>query len=107
MNTFIIICISVFTLAVVAAVVYLILTLIQIRRTARQVELLLRSVNHDVNTIGRITGNISSLVEHLTFPWVWAGSWVAGIVSVLMGGRPKARHAVPEKEEKFNIEVGR
>jgi hypothetical protein len=61
-------------------------------------------VNHDVDAIGRVTGNISSLIERLTYPWVWAGSWVAGIASVLLGGKPKARPVVPEIEkEKLRV----
>lgn len=83
MNTVLVVCAVVLTIAILVAIVFLVRALVQIRRTARQAEILLNNLNQEMNLVGRITDTISSFVDMFTSPWVKVGSWVAGIASAL------------------------
>lgn len=91
MNTVIMVSVIVVTAAIVVLVAYLVRTLNQVKRTAREAELLLKSLNQEVNTIGRITGNVSAFIERLSSPWVKAGSWAAGVASSLFRKQKKEK----------------
>jgi hypothetical protein len=81
MITVIIICSIVLTIAITAALVYLIQTLYQMKRTAREAEVLLKNINQEVAAIGQITGTISAFVEKFSSPWVRVGSWFTGFLA--------------------------
>jgi uncharacterized membrane protein SirB2 len=84
MNTIVAVCVILVTLAIVIGIIFAIRTLVQIRRTAREAETLLKSINAEINTVMRITGSISAFIDRFSSPWVKVGSWFTGIVSSLM-----------------------
>jgi hypothetical protein len=94
MSTILIVCAVAVTVALVVAVIFLISTLSQIRRTARQAEILLLNLNQEMNLVSRITNSISSFFDVFSSPWVKAGSWAAGIFSAFQAKRKK--HEVAE-----------
>ena len=98
METILIICSVTVTIAAVVAVVFLALALSQVRRTAREAEIFLRSVNTELAAIGRITGSISAFVDRFTSPWVKIGGWFTGMASSFF-----IKHR-QEKKTKENVE---
>jgi hypothetical protein len=90
MNTILLVCAVAVTVALVIAVIFLISTLSQIRRTARQAEILLSSLNQEMCIVGRITESISSFFELFASPWVKVGGWAAGLLTMLQAKRKKA-----------------
>jgi uncharacterized protein YoxC len=81
MNTILMICAVVVTLSVVAAVVYLIQALNSVKKAADELEVLLKSVNREVDMVTNITGKIQGFVNRVTAPWKRTGGWLGGIIS--------------------------
>ena len=96
MNTIIVVCAVLFTVAVIVAVVFLVNTLLQIKKTAKQVEILLSNLNQEMSVISRITDTVSSFVNIFASPWVKAGSWCAGVVSAFQAKRKKGQPVRPD-----------
>jgi len=84
MNTVLLVCVIVSTVAISVAVIFLIQTLVQVRRASREAEILLKSINKEVSTVLCITENISSFVDRLSSPWLHAGGFFSGIASMLL-----------------------
>lgn len=97
MNSVLIVCAIVVTLAIVVAIVFVIRTLLQVQRTAREAEMLIKNLNEEISTVLRITGNISAFVDRLSSPWVRVGSWFTGIASMFFRNRRKEGSEGTEK----------
>lgn len=81
MNTVLLICIIVLTASIVVAVVFLVRTLIQVRKTAREAEVLLNSVNYEANKVKTFSDNVMGFVETLmNSPWLRVGTAASTIV---------------------------
>ncbi|MDW8055150.1 MAG: DUF948 domain-containing protein [Elusimicrobiota bacterium] len=79
MNTFIIISIIIFLLAFIVLVVYSILTLIQIKNTAKQAEEVLRKINKNLENVTDISNKITSGVNAVV-------PFIASITAVAVSG---------------------
>jgi len=84
MNAVLIVCVVLVTLAIIVAVIFAVQTLVQVRRTAREAEILLKNINEEVNTVLRITGAVSAFIDGFSSPWVKMGSWFTGVASTLL-----------------------
>jgi len=76
-----IVCLAVITVAFVVAVVYLIQTLYSIKKAADELEILLKSINHEVDMVTGITSKIHGFINNLVSPWAQAGGWLGGLIS--------------------------
>lgn len=72
------------TIAVIVATVFLVRTLIQIRRTAREAEQLLHNLNREIDVVARLTGALAGLADKLSSPWLRAGTWIGGLASAFI-----------------------
>lgn len=72
------------TIAIVVATVFLVRTMIQVRRTAHEAEQLLHNLNREMDVVARITGALSGLTDKLSSPWLRAGTWIGGLVSAVI-----------------------
>ena len=81
MNTVLIVLACIVTVAIVIAVVFLIDTLMQVKRVAVEAETLLKNVNQEVSSINRITDTVIGLIDSVRSPWVKAGLWFAKVAS--------------------------
>jgi hypothetical protein len=84
MNVIVVVCVVVLTIAVVTGVVFLIQTLIQVKRTAGQAELLMRSCNEEIGIVKSLTSNVSSVVTNFKSPWFKVGAWAMGMASAFL-----------------------
>jgi predicted PurR-regulated permease PerM len=91
MNTVVIVCLIVVTLAILLTVAFMIGTLVQVRKVSREAETLLKSINKEVNTVVHLTDTVSGMVDRFSSPWVKAGSWATAFISALMRSRRKDR----------------
>lgn len=98
MNTLLIVSISLVTVSIVSVSVYVIIALIQFKRTAGEVEGLIKNVNKEVETIDKITTNVSEMVKQFSSPWAKAGVFVSSILSGYLS--KKGLKKQPEKPEK-------
>jgi hypothetical protein len=89
--TIFIICAVLITIAVIVAVVFLIQTLIQIKKTAFEAEMLMRNVNREVALVEKITETISGFVANFSSPWVKIGSVLTSVVSSWWGKHKKGQ----------------
>ena len=89
METVILVCIIVATLAFVVLVVFAVRTLMQVYNTARQVEHLVRSINQEMDVVTRITTGIGHFFSN-TFPVMKYASLVGGLVSGWLMKRKKS-----------------
>lgn len=65
MERYMILCMVIFSVSFVALTVYAILTLVQIRRTARAVEFLAHQLNMELSKVGRVTSFVSGVSDTL------------------------------------------
>lgn len=94
MNSVLLICIVVLTASIVVAVVFFVRTLIQVRKTAREAEILLNSVNYEANKIKVFTENVTSIAGvFMNSPWLRAGSAVSSIIGGLFTALKKKKSA--------------
>ena len=82
-----IVCTIIITIAILVLATVLIITLVQIRRTAKKVEIISSQLNASAQAIGRITGSVAHYVDKLSSPWV---ALVSGLVSSVFIRRKKA-----------------
>ena len=87
MDTVITVSVIVVALGILAGIVFFILTLIQVRRTARQAEQLLKLLHEDVGIINHITGSIAYFTQKLNSPAIKAGALLSGLVSFFLKRR--------------------
>ena len=87
MITLIGVCISIITVAIVIGVVYLVGTLIQVRRTAAEIEICLKQVNHEVLLVQGITERVSSVFKTISSPIGLLGGLVSGVLSAWIAKR--------------------
>ncbi len=88
MNTIIIICAIIITLAFVTLVAFAVRTLMQVFRTAKQAELLLSSINQEANVLSHLISSIGSFFKQ-SFPIIKIGSVVSGLVAGWFAKRKK------------------
>jgi glycerate kinase len=67
--------------ALIAALVYIIIALIQIRKTARQAELVLQKVNDDLAVVNKVSGKVADITEKVSAPVISVISALYYIVS--------------------------
>lgn len=92
MNTILVVCAILITAALIIAVIFLVQTLIQVRKASREMEFLLKSINGEVSAVVHITSSISKFFDNLGSPWFKAGGWFAGIISsAIRSGRKKGQ----------------
>ena len=81
MNTILIVCMLAVTCAIIVAVVYLVQTLVSIKKTSDEMEVLLKSINHEVDMVINITGKVQGFISRVTAPWKKAGGGLGSIIS--------------------------
>lgn len=81
MNTILMICALVVTASIVVAVVYLVQTLSSVKKAADELEVLLKSVNREVDMVTSITGRIQGFISRITAPLKKKSGWLGGIIS--------------------------
>ncbi len=101
METVYVACAVAVAVAVLVAAVYLVVTLNQLRKTARQAEELIANLNRELASVSKVTGFVSSLVERFTTPWFKAGSWLASAVASYVMNRSQKNRA-PEPAGKVS-----
>lgn len=84
MNIVITVSVIIIALAILVALFFLISTLIQVQRTARQAELVLNKINNDINVIGSIVEDVSYFTQKLSSPVIKIGAVVGGLVSMFI-----------------------
>jgi hypothetical protein len=89
MTTILLVCAIVLTVAITVAVIFLVKTLIQVERTARQAETLLKGVNTEVSTVLNISEKVSGLLEAFSSPWVKIGTIASGVISSMLASSKK------------------
>lgn len=62
MNTFIVFSISIFLVTFIVFVTFSILTLLQIKRTAKEIEIVMKRINQQLESVNNITSKIISIV---------------------------------------------
>ena len=77
------------TVAVIAVSVYLILLLIQLKRTAEEMHGTLARVNKELDAVSKVSGKIVNFTERLTSPLVSAGTVIYYIFSFLKKKKDK------------------
>ena len=109
MITVLIVCAVTLTAAVIVAVIFLVKTLIQVDKAAREAEILLKGVNTEVSTVLNITDKISNILEALSSPWMKAGTFASRIISsMLMPSKRSSRdsRAGCRSEERDEATIG-
>jgi uncharacterized protein YoxC len=83
METVLIICAVLFTVAVLVIAVFLVMMLIQARRTAHEAEALLKNLNEEMAVIKKVTGILSSISENFNSPVFKIGSMAAKFITTM------------------------
>ena len=81
METVMIICAVLFTVAVLVVAVFLVMMLIQARRTAHEAEELFKNINEEMVVVKKITGIFSSISENFNSPVFKIGAMAAKFVA--------------------------
>lgn len=103
MNAVLITCIIILTLAVVVAVVFLVQTLIQMRRTGSEAEILLKGLNEEMNMVKDLTNNVSSFVTGFGSPWMKFGAWLATVASIMLKKGVGKKNSKNQSQEDKNV----
>ena len=82
-NSLIIICAVLITAVAVACAVYLILALIQMRKTAKEMESALKKVNHELELVNKVSDTVADIGEKFSAPVISALSAVFYILTGL------------------------
>ena len=78
-----IICLIIVTAAVVACAVYLIVTLIQIKKASKEMEEALRKVNTELDYVNKVSGKVADITEKISSPIISAASVLFYAVSAI------------------------
>lgn len=82
MNTVLLICAIIVTVTVVTAAVFLINTLVQMKRTAKEAEVFLNGVNGEVDKMKNMTNSVSGFIANLVnSPWLKFGSVISAVAT--------------------------
>lgn len=102
MNTYYAVLAAALVGAIVVVAVHLVLTLIQVRHTAREVELLARKANGEMDKVGSVTAAVSGLVGGLggSTGRLMAGAANLAIHLIRRYKRGKPVDVADEEEEK-------
>jgi uncharacterized protein YoxC len=85
------VCFVVLTVSVVVAVVFMVRTMLQVRRTAAEAEQLLRGLNQELAAVQTITERASSFVKQLSSPFGLVGGLLTGALSAWITKRKKGQ----------------
>ena len=70
--------------AFIAALIYIVITLVQIKRTARQAELVLQKINNDLDVLNKVSGKVADITEKFSAPVISVFSALFHIVSSIV-----------------------
>ena len=87
MSAILIICVVLVTAAVLVISVFLVMMLIQARRTAHEAEALLKNLNEEMAVIQQIIGVVSSISEKFNSPVFKIGAFAAKFVTSMLKKR--------------------
>ena len=73
-NIWLIICLILITSSIVAVAVYLIIVLIQLKKTTKEMEVALSKVNGELDMINKVSGKVVNITEKLSNPFISAGA---------------------------------
>ncbi|MDE2293172.1 MAG: hypothetical protein KGL53_13910 [Elusimicrobia bacterium] len=90
MLTFIAVCLAVLTLAHLAAAVFIVIAVVDLRRAARAVEVAAYEAQEQVGRIGDATRRVGGIAEMLSSGWVKAGTALLGAALALWTARRRA-----------------
>lgn len=94
MMTVFMVCAVVLTASVVTAVVFIVRTMIQVRRTASEAEALMKSINYEAEKVKVFTNNVTGFVEGvLNSPWLRFGTLASGIVTSVVSGLKRGKQS--------------
>lgn len=82
------------TIALIVVAVYLIITLIQIKKTAEEMEESFKRVNTELAVVNKISGKVVSMTEKISAPLISAFSLLFYIFS---GSRSKRKNSSEEE----------
>ncbi len=85
-NLWLIICLVLITVAVIIVAVYLVITLIQVKKTSKEMELALCKINDELEVVNKVSDKVAGFAEKLSSPLVSAASIIFYILS---GSRSK------------------
>jgi hypothetical protein len=78
------------TAAVVVAVVFMVRTMIQVRKTAKEAETLLNSLNYETNKVKAFTETFTSFVGNfINSPWLKFGTLASSVATGIFAGLRK------------------
>ncbi len=96
MQIFLAVCAGIATTALVTVAVHMVLTLTQVRKTAKAVELLALNADGKMNALNGMFSAVSSLTAGLQSGWLKAAQFAFGLIS----GYKKAHSACGEDADK-------
>jgi uncharacterized protein YoxC len=73
-SIWLIICLVLATASIVAVAVYLILVLIQLKKTAKGMEETLARVNYELDMVNKVSDKVANVTDKLSAPLVSAGT---------------------------------
>ncbi|MCL1972827.1 MAG: DUF948 domain-containing protein [Endomicrobia bacterium] len=73
-SIWLIICLILATASIVAVAVYLIIVLIQLKKTTKEMEVTLSKVNSELDMINKVSGKVVNITEKLSNPFISAGA---------------------------------
>ena len=82
-NIWLIVCLVLTTVSIVAVSVYLIFLLAQFKKTAEEMEKTLLKVNNELDIVNKVSGKVVNITEKLSTPLISAGTILYYIFSSL------------------------
>jgi uncharacterized protein YoxC len=79
------------TLSITIGTIYLIITLIQVKKTTRELESIVRKINTELDTVNKLSGKITSIIEKLSSPILSAVSVFFYVLSGITKRKNKCR----------------
>ncbi|MDD2524236.1 MAG: hypothetical protein WCS83_04340 [Endomicrobiia bacterium] len=70
MNEIIIVCIILFTVSIIVATVYFVITMIQMAQTAKKAEEALTKINSEMDSIQQISETITNTLNYIPKSWM-------------------------------------
>ena len=80
MDTFIAVCLGLLTVAHIAGAVFLIVTLLQVRRAADAIEVAAYQAQDQVARVGEATRKVTGMADMLGSGWMKAGTAALGVI---------------------------
>lgn len=82
MNTILIICAIILTFLFSIGIVYLVLALIQIRKTAKEAQVLFQALNKEIDSVNRITYGVTMFFKNFCSPLINLSNWVKELLNI-------------------------